>query len=81
MRAQQRSRSNEDLEGTECSNSYYTSGYSLLLVATLLMQESAQFSRAMEHCIRSICGQQLFRSLRAQKHISDQMSIFKNHSA
>ena len=30
---------------------------------------------------RSICGKQLFRSLRAHQHSSDQMKILKDHSA
>ena len=32
-------------------------------------------------CIRSICGQQPFRSLRAHQHSSDQMKVMKDQSA
>ena len=32
-------------------------------------------------CIRSICGQQPFRCLRAHQHSSDQMEILKDQSA
>ena len=55
-------RSNEDFEGPECSNYYYSSGHSISLVATLLNQQSAQLNKVKEHYTRSICGQQLFRS-------------------
>ena len=46
-------RSNEDFEGPECSNYYYSSGHSISLVATLLNQQSAQLNQVKEHYIRS----------------------------
>ena len=74
-------RSNEDLEGPECSNYCWSSGHSISLVATLLDQQSAQLNKVKEHYIGSICGQQLFRSLRAHQRSSDQMKILKDQSA
>ena len=50
-------------------------------MATLLNQQSAQLNKVKEHYIRSICGQQLFRSLRAHQRSSDQMKILKDQSA
>ena len=47
-------RSNEDLEGPECSNYYKSSGHSISLVVTLLNQQSAQLNKVKEHYIGSI---------------------------
>ena len=49
-------RSNEDLEGPECSNYHESSGHSISLVATLLDQQSAQVK---EYYIGSVCRQHI----------------------
>ena len=51
------------------------------LVATLLNQRSAQLNKVKERNIRSICIQQLFRSLRAHQYSSDQKKILKDQIA
>ena len=56
-------------------------GHSISLVATLLNQQSAQLNKVKEDYIGSICGQQLFRSLRAHQRSLDQMKILKDQSA
>ena len=53
----------------------------MLLVATLLNQQSAQLKElnstlVKEHYMRSICRQQVFCSLRAHQRSSDQMKIY-----
>ena len=50
-------RSNEDLNGPECSNYYCSSGHIISLVAILHNQKSAQLNKVKKHYIRSICGQ------------------------
>ena len=55
--------------------------HSISLVATLLNQQSAQLNKVKEHCLRSICEQQLYCSLRAHQSNSDQMKSLKYQSA
>ena len=74
-------RSNEDLEGPECSNYCQSCERCISLVATILDQQSAQLNKRKEHNIRSICRQQLCRFLRAHQYSSDQMKILKDQSA
>ena len=62
-------------------NYYYSSQRSITLVATLLYQQSAQLNKGKEHYVRSICGQQLFRTLRAHQRSSDQLKILQDQSA
>ena len=42
---------------------------------------SAQLNKVKERNFRSVCGQQLFRSLGAHQHSSDQMKMLKEQSA
>lgn len=74
-------RRNEDLEESECSNYYCSIGHSISLVVKLLNQQSAQLNKVKEHCLRSICEQQLYCSLRAHQSNSDQMKSLKYQSA
>ena len=74
-------RSNEDLDGPECSNYSQTCERCKLLAATFLDQQRAQPNKVKEHNIRSTCRQQLFGSLRAHQYSSDQMKILKDQSA
>ena len=70
-------RSNEDLEGLECSNYCYSCEFCISLMATLLEKKSAPPNKVKEHHIKSICGQQFFCFLRAYQHNSDQKKISK----
>ena len=54
--------------------------HSISLVATLLNQQSAQLNKVKEHCLRSICEQQLYCSLRAHQSNSGQMKSLKYQS-
>ena len=54
--------------------------HSISLVATLLNQQSAQLEKVKEHCLRSICEQQLYCSLRAHQSNSGQMKSLKYQS-
>ena len=54
--------------------------HSISLVATLLNQQSAQLKKVKEHCLRSICEQQLYCSLRAHQSNSGQMKSLKYQS-
>ena len=51
------------------------------LVGTLLDQQSAQLNKGKERNKRSVCRQQLFRSLRAHQYSSDQKKILKDQRA
>ena len=74
-------RSNEDLEGPECSYYCQSCEHCISLVSTLLDEQRAELNKVKEHNIRSICRQQLFRSLTAHQYSSDQMKILKDQSA
>ena len=74
-------RSNEDLEGPECTNYSQSCKRCKSLAATFLDQQSGQSNKVKEHNIRSTCRQQLFGSLRAHQYSSDQMKILKDQSA
>ena len=54
--------------------------HSISLVATLLNKQSAQLKKVKEHCLRSICEQQLYCSLRAHQSNSGQMKSLKYQS-
>ena len=49
--------------------------------ATLIDQQSAQLMKVKERNIQSICRQQLFHSLWAHEHRSDQKRILKNQKS
>ena len=74
-------RSNEDLEGPECSNYSQSCERCKLLAATLVDKQSGHTNKVKEHNIQSICRQQLLGSLRAHQYSSDQMKILKDRSA
>ena len=74
-------RSHEAPEGPESSGYYYRSGHNTSPVATLFNQRNGQLKKVKERYIRSICGQQLFRSLRAHHCSSHQMKLLKDQSA
>ena len=74
-------RSKEDFEGPECSSHCQITERCILLVATLLHQQSAQPNKVKRHNIPSIYRQQLLRSLRAQQYSSDQKKVLKDQSA
>ena len=61
-------------------NYYYSSRRCISLVATLLYQQSAQLNKVKEHYVRSICGQQLFRTLRTHQRSSNQLKILQDQS-
>ena len=71
----------KDPEGPQCSNYCQSSDRSVLLVATILEQESAQLNKVKERNIRSICRQQLCDSLRAHLYSSHQKETLKDQRA
>ena len=73
--------SNEDLDGPGCSNYCQGCDCYILLLDTLLDQQSVQLYKFKECNIRSICRQQLLHSMRAHQYSSDQMKILKDQSA
>ena len=74
-------RSKRDPEAPECSNNCQIFERCILFVGNLIEQESAQYNKFKERSIRSICRKQIFCSLRAHQHSSDQKNILKDQNA